>query len=234
MKALLNSIKWDFLLIAKYGIVAIAIIIALIYCVTLFFLDTQGLEKLIAAIIFSDPVMYGFLFTAVIILFEKDANTHQVLAVTPMPVSRYIWSKAIVFTLLALVLCTAIILSAQPDYFCLFAFVFGIVLSAPLFVFIGIIGVSYAKNFNQFFFVMPIVLMPVSLPFLDFFSLYESPIFYVIPTQGCLLLFKAAISTVETWQIVYSIVYLIICNFLFFRLAKSHYKRRILKISRYE
>ncbi len=231
MKALLNTIKWDFVLIMKYGIVTVAIVIALIYCITLFLLDTTGLEKLISAIIFSDPVMYGYLFTAVIILFEKDARTHEVLAVTPMPVSRYIWSKAITFTLLALVCCSAIILSAQPQYFNLLYFVLGVVLSSAMFVFVGIIGVSYAKNFNQFFLVMPIVLLPVSLPFLDFFSLYQSPLFYVIPTQACLLLFKASVSPVETWQILYGIGYLMVCNYLCFRLAQSHYKKRILKIS---
>ncbi len=233
MKQLLNLAKWDFILIAKYGIVTISLIIASIYCVVLFFIDTAGLEKVIAAIIYSDPAMYGFIFTAVIILFEKDARTHQVLAVTPMPVSRYIWSKTIVFVLLAVVCCTAIVLAAQPAYFCLPCFVLGTVLSSALFVFIGIIGVSYAKNFNQFLLVMPMVLLPVSLPFLDFFGLCHSLFFYAIPTQACLMLFKAAVSPVETWQLIYSIAYLVISNFLCFKLAEKHYKRKTLNISHY-
>ena len=234
MKNLFRSVKWDFVLVAKYGIAAVALIIALIYCIALLLMDTNGLEKLVSVLIFTDPVMYGFLFTAVMILFEKDTNTHQVLAVTPMPVSQYIWSKNIVFTIIALVYGLAIILAAQPQHFYPLAFLAGVVLSSSLFVFIGVTGAACVKNFNQFILLMPVVLLPVCLPFLDYFSVYHSPVFYLIPTQACLLLFKASVSPVDLWQIIYGVGYLLICNFIFYKLALKNYRKRILNISRHE
>lgn len=234
MKKLLNLIKWDFTLIFKYGIVTVASAIALIYAAALLLLDADGINKLVSVLIFSDPVMYGFLFTAVIVLFEKDANIHQALAVSPMPVSRYIWSKAVVFTIVALVFSTAVVLAYQAETFYLFPFIAGVILSSSLFVFIGIIGVSYAKNFNRFILLMLVVLMPAFLPFFDFFSVYESPLFYVFPTQASLLLFKAAFTPLEPWEITYALVYSIINNILFYKLALRRYERRILNISRNE
>lgn len=98
MKNLLVALKWDFRLIGKYGIATVALAIAVIYCSILLFFNTKGFEKLISVFIFSDPVMYGFLFTAIMILFEKDAHIHEALAITPAPASRYILSKTIAFT----------------------------------------------------------------------------------------------------------------------------------------
>lgn len=234
MKNLAHTIKWDFILITKYGIAIIALVIAAIYSSFLLLFDIKGAEKLVTFLIFSDPVMYGFLFTAVMILFEKESHTHQVLAITPMPISQYIWSKNIVFTIVALVCSTGIILAARPEMFHPLTFILGVLLSSSLFVFVGIIGVSFVKNFNQFILLMPIVLFPVCLPLLDYFSIFESYIFYIIPTQACLLLFKTSISQIELWQIIYAITYLLICNLVCYKLSLKAYKKRILKISRHE
>jgi len=234
MKTILNIVKWDFVLVAKYGIVSIASVIACIYCISLLLIDTTGLENIVTVLIFSDPVMYGFLFTAIMILFEKDANIHQALAISPISASQYIWSKTIVFTTIALVYSTAIVLATQPQYFNPLAFFLGVTLSSTLFIFIGIIGASFVKNFNQFILLMPIVLAPVCLPFLDFFTIYQSPVFYGIPTQACLLLFKGSMIQIEIWQFVYAIIYLSVCNILCYNLALRFYKKRILNISRHE
>lgn len=234
MRSFLNQIKWDFILIYKYGIVPVAIAITGIYSISLLLAETSEMEKLVAALIFSDPVMYGFLFTAIMVLFEKDAQTHQVLAVTPLSMKKYIWSKALTFTLLAFVCSTIILLSASPNEFHPLVFFVAVGFSSILFVFIGIIGVSFVNNFNQFILLMPIVLAPVFLPFLDYFSLYNSWFFYLIPTQACLLLFEASVSKIEYWQLIYSITYLILCNWLCYKLAVKLYKKRILKTSRNE
>ncbi len=37
--------------------------------------------------------------------------------------------------------------------------------------------------------------------------MWTSPIFYLIPTQGSLLLLKGAFESIETWQVIYSILY---------------------------
>jgi len=234
MKLLLQSIKWDAYLIYKYGIVAVAATITAIYCVSFLMADTEGLERVVSVLVFTDPVMYGFLFTAVMVLFEKDSNTHQVLAVTPLPVNYYLFSKAVVFVLLSIISGFALMLSVQPQFFHSILFLLAIVLSASLFVFIAVIGVSYTQNFNQFILVMPIVLGPACLPLLSYFNLYNSWLFYLIPTQACLVLFSASVSSFNAYEVIYAIAYLLIWNVLTYKWAIYTYKSRILKTNRNE
>jgi fluoroquinolone transport system permease protein len=229
MRLLLQTLKWDALLIFKYGIVAVAASITVLYSAGFLLSDTTGLENVIAALVFSNPVMYGFLFTAVMVLFEKDAHTHEVLAVTPLPTSYYLLSKAITFTSLSFLCSLAIILSAQPEVFHPLIFLLAVVLSSVLFIFIGVIGVSFVDNFNQFILIIPLVLAPVCLPFLSFFGLVDSWLFYLIPSQACLILFKASMNKVAGWQLAYAFIYLGLCIWGTYFWAIHNYKRRILK-----
>jgi len=229
MRTIFNAIKWDFYLIYKYGIIAVAAGLTILYSVAFLLNNTKGYEHVVAVLIFMDPVMYGFLFAAVMVLFEKDAQTHQVIAVTPMPTSNYIISKTITFTLLSLICSFLIILSAQPQLFHYLIFTLAVVLSASLFVFIAIIGVSFVQNFNQFILVIPLVLAPVCLPLLHYFNLYNSLIFYLIPSQACLILFKASVSTFATWEVLYAVIYLFVWNAAMYYWALKTYKKRILK-----
>ncbi len=228
MRKLINNIKWDFLLMMKYGITGIALAIAVVYSISLLLWGGEVSGKLVVFLVFSDPVMYGFLFVSVIVLFEKDASIHQVLAITPMPAHRYLWSKAIAFSLLALACSLLIIFAAKPEILHLPVFIFAVLASAILFVFVAISGVSYVQNFNQFFLMMPVVLAPVCLPFLDFFNLWHSPLLYLIPTQACLLLFEASVSNAEEWEIIYGVSYLLVWIVLGFLHALYSYKTRIL------
>jgi len=212
----------------KYGITGIALGIAAVYSISLLLWGGEVSGKLVVLLVFSDPVMYGFLFVSVIVLFEKDASIHQALAITPMPARRYLWSKAIAFSLLALACSLLIIFAAQPEILHLTVFIFAVLASALLFVFVAISGVSYVRNFNQFFLMMPVVLTPVCLPFLDFFNLWHSPLLYIIPTQACLLLFEASVSNAEEWEIIYGVSYLLIWIVVGFLHALYSYKTRIL------
>lgn len=234
MNRITNAIKWDAVLIYKYGIVTIAGAMAIIYSLVLMVSEIPDKEKLLTVVVFSDPVMYGFLFTAVMLLFEKDSNTHQALAVSPLSAKQYILSKATIFTILALTFSYIVAFAAQPEILHYLLFFIAIVFSSFLFVFIGIIGVSFVSNFNQFILLMPIVLAPTCLPFLSFFNLYNSWVFYLLPTQACLYLFEASFSEIENWKIVYALVYLLIWNMVCYYLSLNCYRKRIIKISSHE
>lgn len=203
-------LRWDLLLIVRYGIVTVALIITAIYVVALLLSDTSGNEKWVTVLIFSDPAMYGFLFTAVMVLFEKDARIHLAMKVTPQPAIVWLISKTTVFALLSMVCSAAIMVAAQPAYFQPLWFVAGVIMSSVLFSFVGIIGASHVKNFNQFIILMPLVLAPVCLPFVHFLWEVSWWPLYAIPSMGCLILFEASVRPVATWSLVYAIVSLAI------------------------
>lgn len=234
MSVLFNTIKWDLKLIVKYNIALVAFGITAIYVAAFFIFNMQGYEKIVALLIFSDPVMYGYIFISVMILFEKDAGTLKALAVTPLSTKRYILSKSIAFTLLALVTSFIMLLASRPVNVNYGYFLLAVIFSSMLFVFIGIISVSKVRNFNQFIVIIPMVLAPVSLPFLNYFGVTDTHWFYLIPTQACLILFEASIASVESWQIFYAIIYLLFWNYFAFVYAQRFYNLYIINTDRNE
>lgn len=234
MSVLLHTIKWDLKLILKYNIALIAFSITAIYVAAFLFFEMQGYERIVAMLIFSDPVMYGYIFISVMILFEKDAGTLKALAVTPLSTNRYILSKSIAFTLLAFVTSTMMLVAANPEQVNILYFFAAVILSSVLFVFIGIISVSKVRNFNQFIVIIPIVLAPTALPFLNYFGLTDTLWFYLIPTQASLIMFEAAFETIDSWEIVYALAYLLAWIFFTYRLAIRFYNRYIIHTDRHE
>ena len=158
MSVLISTIKWDLKLIVKYNIATIAFAITAVYVAVFLIFDMQGYENIVALFIFSDPVMYGYIFISVMILFEKDAGTLKALAVTPLTTRRYILSKGISFTILAVVTSTIMLLAARVPNINYLYFYLAVILSSMLFVFIGTISVSKVNNFNQFIVVIPLIL----------------------------------------------------------------------------
>ncbi len=234
MGILRHTIKWDFILLLKYGIITVAASISAIYCISLLLAKANNIELIVVLLVFSDPVMYGFLFSAIIILFEKDSMTNQALAITPLTSRDYLFSKSVAFTFLAIVCSIAIIISSKPEIFHPVIFLLAVTLSSVLFVLIGIVSVSYTKSFTQFILVIPIVFLPTCLPFLSYFNLINSWIFYLIPTQASLILFKGSISTISIWEIAYAVTYLLMCIYFVNKWAEHSYKKRILKTDRDE
>lgn len=231
---LFSTIIWDLKLIVKYNIATIAFSITAIYVLIFFIFDMQGLEKITAILIFSDPVMYGYLFISVMILFEKDAGTLRAIAITPLTTRRYILSKGVAFTVLAMVTSTIMLVSSRPLHINYLYFFLAVIFSSFLFVFIGIISISRVNNFNQFIVIIPIVLAPVCLPFLNYFNITESIWLYVIPTQACLVLFEASVSSIDNWKIIYAILYLIFWIYLTYLYAIRFYNRFIIHTDRHE
>ena len=219
MKRLLTTLGWDFLMFARYQIVTVVLVISAIYILILRIIPVP--DMVVQCMIFSDPVMLGFIFTGAIVLFEKGANTLEALVVTPIKIWEYLWSKAIALTLLALP-CTLTMAIAGHGWDVHYLWlILGLFLSSILFVFVGFIGVSRVKNFNQYIVVIPLFLVPFSLPLLNFLGLMDCYAFYIIPTQASLILFEATFKEVEVWKLIYSIGYLLISMLFAYKLARK-------------
>lgn len=218
-------LRFEFKSMLRHGIIPVAAVLTIIYIAIFLLLDTHQFEKVIAALIFSDPVMYGFLFTSVVILFEKDNNIHQALGVIPFSARQYFISKIIAYNILALLCSSLMLLAAQPERVNILSFIMGVLGSSTLFILISIAATARVKNFNQFIAVIPFLMTPVALPFLSFFDLANHWSFYLIPTQACLILFKHSLSETPVWELLYAIAYLTLCIALSSVWASRWYKK---------
>ncbi len=230
MKILISLIRLDLTLLFRNGVLYAAAIITILYTLILQILPRQNFTDVLIILIFTDPVMLGFMFTGVMVLFEKSGNTLQAMSVTPVRPGQYLLSKAIALTLVAMVASLIMTLAGVGFDFNLLYFGAAVTLSSVLFVFIGFTGVSRVKTFNQYFLVIPLFMVPFSLPMLNFLGITTTWLWFLIPTQGSLILFSAAIknnSTVSLPEIIYAFFILIVFTWLAFRVALKNWHRAI-------
>lgn len=230
MKTLLTLIKWDFTLQIRYNILTIAIVISALYILLLKSLPESNLDSLLIFLVLSDPAMFGVMFIGVLVLYEKDNNTLNALIVTPLKPLHYLWSKAISLTLIAVPIALAIAIFGHGIELNYIYIVLSVTLSSIMFVFLGFVIISKSNGFTQYIIRFALFTLPVSIPFLEIFNLYQSKLFYVIPTQATILLLKAGFNqNVKSWQLAYSIVFLILGVAFSFYLAHKAYIKNILK-----
>lgn len=230
MNRFVSLLKLDMILITRNRILHIAALITALYAGILQVLPENNFITVMITLIFTDPVTLGFMFIGVMVLFEKGGNTLQALSVTPVRAEEYLWSKAITLTLVALVASVLMALAGvglqfQPGFL-----IAVVVFSSILFVFIGFIGVSKVKTFNQYFIVIPVFMVPGFLPFLNFFNITDTWLWYLLPTQASLVLFSAAFETTVTLsrvEIIYALLYLPLSCWFALLWAKSVWQKTI-------
>jgi fluoroquinolone transport system permease protein len=230
MNRIISLVKLDMLLIVRNKILLIAAVISVLYAVILQVLPETHLNTVLITLIFTDPVMFGFLFTGVMVLFERSGNTLQALSVSPVRPGEYLLAKALTLTLVATLAALVMSVAGAGMRFSPFWLLAAVALTSVLFIFLGFVGVSKVKTFNQYFIFIPMFFVPAILPFLGFFNIYDTPLWYLIPTQASLILFEAAfegISGITWYQLLYSLLFLPLCIGLAFLWAQRCWMKMI-------
>ena len=231
MSNLKNMMKWEFTLLWRYKIIFISIL-----SVFLYFLTTQAIEDMNRPIfhsllLFFDPAIIGIMFVGALVLFEKSENVLQALVITPMKTDDYLLSKILSLTILSII-SASIFMALMYIFggvdFNIFYLVAGIILTSILLILLGFILVSRLKSINEYLLAMALFFMGLTFPpMLHLSGLYENIVFYAWPTQASLLIFRGVFSeaSLETWEIVYGIVYQIVwIGLLFFLARRAFYK----------
>nr|ALD83706.1 putative ABC transporter [Sorangium cellulosum] len=231
MRKLLSMILWDFKLLARYNVVAVAVAVTALYVLAFELVPSLRTDEILLFLIYSDPSMLGFMFIGAFVLFEKAENVLRAISVSPLGAWRYIGSKAISLTLIALP-CSLVMALAASGWVVAFDALYltlAVVLSSVLFVMMGFIGAVRVKTLNQYLVVVPVFLAPMLLPLLSLFHVIDTPLFYLIPSQGSLILFDAAFGGAPSAiEISYAVAYLALsCGVAFFFAVKA-FRSRVL------
>lgn len=193
--------KYDAILLHRNNIVAISVVVTIIYAAVFRALSALGdMEKLLVLIIFNDPALLGFLFVGVMVLFEKNENTLQALAVSPVSLRRYILSKSLVLTFIAVLCCFGMAVAGYGWGFHVGHFAAAATLSTLLFSFLGFVAVAGQSSFNRYILRAVGGILFVSLPFVGYFGLVPHHWFVLFPTQPVIDLFGFAFADSVTSQ----------------------------------
>lgn len=191
---LASTIQYDVKVQFRSGFYLAYLIVCLIYIFALRQIPASSKTTITTIIIFLDPTILGFYFIGGLILLEKKQKILDGLFVTPLSLSEYIISKALSLTVLALISSIAIVLFIIGFNFNILLFSATVVLTSILFVFIGLAVVSRVKKVNEYLILSPLPLIFFVLPLLDFFGIWNSFLFYLIPSHPVIKLLSASIT----------------------------------------
>ena len=219
MRTLWAALRLDFTIQVRYHLVTVSLLVTGTYCGLLYLINQEYLDMALIYVLFSDPVVIGIIFIGALVLFEKDQLTLDSLMVTPLSSRSYLWSKAISLTLLSLLCCYILAFVAKGSVANHFYFATGVILTSVMFVFMGFLLVADARSLNQYILRVPVVMVPLALPLLNFLGITDTFWFYPIPTQATLILFSMGVDQgagFGAWDLIYSYLILVIVTALMF------------------
>jgi fluoroquinolone transport system permease protein len=211
MKQLKHLLIYDFILLQRNKIIGISLAVTALYTGAFQGLAMLGdMEKLLILVIFNDPALLGFLFVGVMVLFEKNENTLQALAVSPMEIQWYILSKASALTLISLFCCFAMAFATKGFDFQYIHYAFASMLTTYLFSFIGFMVVAGESIFNNYILKALGVILLLSTPFLGYFDVLPAVWFVLFPTQPAIDLYQISFEkNTDNEHIIYTYTLLI-------------------------
>lgn len=227
MSQLFATLKLDVRLQARSKLYTIGIFVAMLLGLAgRFFVHADYAGRVLAVFYLAGLGGTTYMFCASLVLLEKSQGTLQALRTSPLTSTAYIASKVVTLTSFA-VLESAIVYAV--------AF-FGVPLNpVPMITGVVLLGVLYtlvalgqvASHDSVTAFLFPGAMCVVLLMQLPMFHVIAGPFppWYLIPTQGPLLLMLGATQTLDVWQWLYAIVVSFVSIVLAFQWTKRRFAR---------
>ncbi|MDP5273269.1 fluoroquinolone export ABC transporter permease subunit [Chengkuizengella axinellae] len=232
MRQFLSAVKTDMLFQFRHGFYIAYLLVAIIYIILLKAIPSQYQEMLTIFVIFSDPAILGFFFIGGIYLLEKGQNILENIFVTPFKVTSYLISKIVSLTWIALIFCLLILILVYGFQINYLPITLSILLTSTFFTLLGITLVVRVGTVNEYLFIVtPLYITIFFLPVLEILDIYQSSLFFILPSKASLLLLEGAFRTLTVAEWSYAIFTLLIWIAIAFLFAKNiFYRYVILKI----
>ncbi len=184
LAALGQDIRFQF----RHGFYYVYAILTVLYIIVLRLLPETLVHPGLTLILFTDICTLGFFFIGAIVILERGQNLTESLFVTPLRLHEYLLAKILSFLLLSIVSALLIMLGASVGGQDLMWFIFGIIFSALIYTLFGLIFAARARHVNDYFVKALGVGLLISLPIFSYLHVFDTPLFYVFPTQATLIL----------------------------------------------
>lgn len=208
MSRLAATLKLDITIQARSKLYAMGVGVALMFGLFgRFLFDEAYAGRVLSAFYLLGVGSTTYIFGASLVLFDKSQGTLSALRASPLTAGRYLSSKVITLTAFALVEGTIVYgVSFWGVDFDPIPLVAGVATLGALYTLIGLGQVAAHDTVTSF--LMPGALVVGSLLQLPVFFVLEIPpesAWYLIPSQGPLLLMLAAFEPLQPWQWMYAV-----------------------------
>ncbi|OPY27524.1 MAG: ABC-2 family transporter protein [Methanocella sp. PtaU1.Bin125] len=224
---LASTVLLDFRQQVRYGFVVAAAFSVIVMVGMLSQFDAQGSQLFLPVFILGNLILGTFYFIAGMVLFEKGEGVLQGLVVTPLRVEEYLGSKVLTLTALAIVENLAIATVIFGTGYNVPLLVAATILTAMVYVLLGFVLVSRYGSISEYLMPSAVITIFLTLPLFDYLKVFETPLMYLHPMQAPLVLLKAAVMPVETWQLAYGAGYSLLLVAVMFILARRAFDRYI-------
>jgi fluoroquinolone transport system permease protein len=184
-------------------------------------------------VLVGDISIIGFFFIGGIVFFEKQERTIGAIISSPLRFWEYLAAKLIVLATISLFVALVVPTIAHGFAYHVVPLVVGVVLGTLVMLLVGFISSLPFASVTDWFLAATVPLAVLSLPILYYSGVWPNPVFYLIPSQGPLLLLGSAFDQVmlAPWQVIYAVLYPVVCLVGLCWAAKALFGRYVIERS---
>ena len=184
-------------------------------------------------VLVGDISIIGFFFIGATVFFEKQERTIGAIVSTPLRFAEYLAAKLIVLVLISLFVAVTVATIAHGFAYRPVPMVAGVVLGTLVMLMVGFISSLPFDSVTDWFLAATVPLAVLSLPILYYSGVWPNPVLYLIPSQGPLLLLGTAFDqvTLAPWQVIYAVLYPVVCVAGLYCAAKALFGRYVIERS---
>lgn len=233
MKRWFSALRWEATTQVRQRFVHAAVISGLLWLAILLPMPEQLRPIIEPYVLIGDITIIGFFFIGGSVFFEKQERTLGAVICSPLRFWEYLSVKITVLMAVSLVVALVVVGATRGAGIFLLPVVAGVVLGTLVMLLAGFISSLPFSSVSDWFLSTTVPLVVMALPILYLSGVWPSPVLYLIPTQGPLLLFGSAFDqlTLAPWQLTYALVYPLVCAAGLYWLAKTLFGRYVIERS---
>jgi len=224
----LSALRWEATTQIRQRFVHAAVISGLLWLAVLLPMPEQLRPIVEPYVLVGDITIIGFFFIGGSVFFEKQERTLGAVICSPLRFWEYLSVKITVLMAVSLFVALVVVVATRGAGIFLLPVVTGVVLGTLVMLLAGFASSLPFSSVSDWFLSTTVPLVVMALPILYLSGVWPSPVLYLIPTQGPLLLFGSAFDqlALAPWQVTYALVYPLVCAAGLYWLAKwlfGHY-----------
>lgn len=185
-------------------------------------------------VLLGDVSIIGFFFIGGTVFFEKQERTISAIISTPLRFWEYLTAKVIVLLMISLFVAVVVTMIASGSAVDLPVVTLAVALGTVVMLLVGFAtSLPFASVTDWFLWAtIPLAVLTVP-PVLDYSGAWPTPLAYLVPTQGPMLLLGTAFDqlTLAPWQVAYAVLYPLLCIAALYRLASVMFIRHVVERS---
>lgn len=192
----LTMLRHDLVIQSRYGVPVAAVVVLIVWLVALWPVPKSALPAALPVALFTDIAVFGYLFVAGLMYFERDERVLAALAVSPLGSTAYAASKIAAMTLIALFVTAAMVLLRPVETVGWPLLVTSALLTSVIVCGLGLAWAFRFATIHEFLMPSAALLAVLQLPVLEWLAVVQTPAMWLVPTYGAFRAMTTAVAGV--------------------------------------